>query len=313
MYRIKYQIFALLVLPIVALCINSCTTWQRLPDIETADASIYIERCGVCHAVPHPSRLKYQHWKDKIVAMEGNQMPVITVQEKESVLSYIKSQTKKDLKTYKLRCGQCHKEPEVESLIPDKWEDLIVVLDGDMPVFSEQERLSVVRYLQAFAKKEDTKTEGSLLSDIGMQLPGVRKETPYFELKDIEGSLFSKHDLRDKIAIIHFWATWCEPCREELPTLQSLWNKLGNENIKVIGVVSDKDKVTNVKDFISKLKLTFPIVLDSEGSTYNSYLVKALPTTYIVGKDGKFLARAIGAIDWKDEALMQYIQEMAKK
>ena len=153
MYRTKYQILALLVLPIVALCISSCATWQRLPGTETADAGIYIKRCSVCHAVPHPSRLKYQHWKDKIVAMEGGQMPVITVQEKESVLSYIKNQSKKDLKIYELRCGQCHKLPEVESLIPDKWEDLIVVLDGDMPVFSEQERMSVARYLQAFAKK----------------------------------------------------------------------------------------------------------------------------------------------------------------
>ena len=153
MYRTKNQILALLVLLIVALCISSCATWQRLPGTETADARIYIKRCGVCHAVPHPSRLKYQHWKDKIVAMGDNHMPVITAQEKESVLSYIKSRTKKDLKTYELRCGNCHKVPEVESLTPDKWEDLIVVLDGDMPVFSEQERLSVVRYLQAFAKK----------------------------------------------------------------------------------------------------------------------------------------------------------------
>jgi peroxiredoxin len=313
MYTIKYQIFALLVLPIVALFVSSCTTWQRLPDIETADASIYIKRCGVCHAVPHPSRLKYHHWKDKIVAMESDQMPVITAQEKESVLSYIKGQSKKDLKTYKLRCGKCHEEPEVESLIPEKWEDLIVVLDGNMPVFSEQERLSVVRYLQAFAKKEDIETEESMISDTGMQLPKVRKEIPYFELKDVEGGPFSTNDLKDKVAIIHFWATWCEPCREELPTLQSLWNKIGHDSIKVIGVVSDKDKVTNVKDFVSKLNLTFPIVLDSGGSTFDSYLVKALPTTYIVGKDGKFLARAVGSLNWGDEALEKYIQEMAEK
>jgi bifunctional N-acetylglucosamine-1-phosphate-uridyltransferase/glucosamine-1-phosphate-acetyltransferase GlmU-like protein len=85
--------------------------------------------------------------------MKDKQMPVITDQEKKSVLSYIKNHSKKDLKTYKLRCGQCHDVPEIEKLIPDAWKDLIVVLDGDMPVFSEEEKASVIRYLQTFAKR----------------------------------------------------------------------------------------------------------------------------------------------------------------
>ena len=80
-------------------------------------------------------------------------MPVITVQEKESVLSYLKNQSKKDLKTYELRCGQCYDTPEVKELILETWDELIVVLDGDMPVFSKEERESVTRYLQSFAKK----------------------------------------------------------------------------------------------------------------------------------------------------------------
>ena len=80
-------------------------------------------------------------------------MPVITAQEKESVLSYLKNQSKKDLKAYELRCGQCHDTPEVKELILEAWDELIVVLDGDMPVFSKEERVSVTRYLQSFAKK----------------------------------------------------------------------------------------------------------------------------------------------------------------
>ena len=153
MYKKKYQIFTLVMLPMLALLLNSCATWQRLPKEETADAQVYIKRCGVCHAVPHPSRINYNQWKGKIVVIKDKQMPVITAQEKESVLSYMKNRSEKDLKTYRLRCGQCHEIPEVEKLIPDAWEDLIVVLDGDMPVFSEEERSSVVRYLQTFAKK----------------------------------------------------------------------------------------------------------------------------------------------------------------
>ena len=153
MYRKKHRVFILIILPLLVLFFNGCASWQRLPKEETADAQVYIKRCSTCHAIPHPSRINYHQWKDKIVVMKGNQMPVITGQEKESVLSYIKTQSKKDLKTYKLRCGQCHEIPKVAKLIPEAWEDLIVVLDGDMPVFSEEEKSSVIRYLQAFAKR----------------------------------------------------------------------------------------------------------------------------------------------------------------
>jgi len=152
MYEKKYLIITLLSLPTLFF-LNSCATWQRLPGIKTTDAQVYIKRCGVCHAVPHPSRLNYNQWKDKIVVMENKQMPVITAQEKDSVLSYIKNQSKKDFKTYELRCGQCHDMPEVKKLILEAWDELIVVLNGDMPVFSKEERVSVTRYLQSFAKK----------------------------------------------------------------------------------------------------------------------------------------------------------------
>ena len=153
MYRRKYQIFALMILPVLAMFFNGCTTLQRLPEEKSADAQVYIKRCSACHAIPHPSRLNFHHWKNKIAVMKNMQMPVITDKEKESVLSYIKTQSKKDLKTFNLRCGQCHITPEAKELGAEEWEDLIVVLDGNMPVFSESERSSIVRYLQTFAKK----------------------------------------------------------------------------------------------------------------------------------------------------------------
>ena len=153
MYRRKYQIFAPLILPVLALFFNGCVTLQRLPEEKSADAQVYIKRCSACHAVPHPARINFHHWKDKIAVLKNKQMPVITTKEKESVLSYINTQSKKGLKTFNLRCGQCHDTPEAEELKKKKWENLIVVLDGKMPVFSEDERSSIIRYLQAFAKK----------------------------------------------------------------------------------------------------------------------------------------------------------------
>ena len=153
MYRRKYQILALLILPALALFFNGCVTLQRLPEERSADAQVYIKRCSACHTIPHPSRLKFHHWKDKITVMKNKQMPVITAKEKNDVLSYINIQSKKGLKTFNLRCGQCHIPPDVKELEAKKWEDLIVVLDGNMPVFSEEEKSSIIRYLETFAKK----------------------------------------------------------------------------------------------------------------------------------------------------------------
>ncbi|MHC4267773.1 MAG: c-type cytochrome [Planctomycetota bacterium] len=153
MLKAKYFLFTLLILSAVGLFFNGCAILQRLPEEKSADAQVYIKRCGVCHAIPHPARLNFNQWKDKIVVLKEKQMPVIKEQEKEKVLSYIKNQSRKGLKIYNLRCGKCHIVPDVEGLKKEEWEDLIVVLDGDMPVFSEEERSSVVRYLQDFAKK----------------------------------------------------------------------------------------------------------------------------------------------------------------
>ncbi len=153
MHKAKCFLFTLLILSAVGVFINGCVTLQRLPEEESADAQVYIKRCGACHAIPHPARLNFNQWKDKIVVLKDQQMPVIKVQEKITVLSYINDQSKKGLKTFNLRCGRCHIVPDAEDLKSGKWEELIVVLDGDMPVFSEEERSSIVRYLKDFAKK----------------------------------------------------------------------------------------------------------------------------------------------------------------
>ncbi|GAX62700.1 nitrate/TMAO reductases, membrane-bound tetraheme cytochrome c subunit [Candidatus Scalindua japonica] len=153
MYRKNYHILALLIPLTLALFFGGCVTVQRLPEEQSEDAQVYIERCSSCHTIPHPSRLNFNHWKDKIAVMEGSQMPVIKTEEKEAILSYMRTESKKGFKIFKLRCGKCHLPPKQDEMEAEDWEQLIVVLDGKMPVFSEKERSSIIRYLQAYAKK----------------------------------------------------------------------------------------------------------------------------------------------------------------
>ncbi|MDR4499350.1 MAG: redoxin domain-containing protein [Candidatus Scalindua sp.] len=290
-----------------------CKTIQKLPVTHTTDAHTYVKRCSTCHAVPHPSRLKYEHWKDKITVMSGKQMPVITELEKISVLSYINNHSGKGKKLYKLRCGSCHTEPDVERLRPDEWKNQLVVLDGNMPVFSEEERLAVVRYLETYAKRGRFKSEAQSAAIKGLQYPELRKIPPSFSLNDMEGNQFSLRKTEGKAVIVHFWATWCEPCREELSTLQSIWKKFANEDLQIVGIVSCKEREVDVKNFVLDQGVTFPILVDTTGQTYKSYLVKMLPTTYLIGRDGKILARANGAINWENNEIVNYIQEIVQQ
>ncbi|MCP5006205.1 MAG: redoxin domain-containing protein [Planctomycetes bacterium] len=308
MNALKLQTIVPILLSLIVLVFCGCKTIQKLPGSKTTGGHTYIKRCSTCHAVPHPSRLKYRHWKDKIVVMKKGEMPVITAQEKAAVLSYMKNHSGKGKKTYLLRCGNCHIAPDVEMLRSEEWENRIAVLDGNMPVFSEEERLQVVGYLDTYAKKGMFESEASSTETVGMQFPKLRKYPPSFSLSDIEGNQFSLNDTKDKAVIIHFWATWCRSCIEELPALESTWKEFGRKNIQVIGVVSGKDSVSAVRDFVSKQKLTFPMLVDSSGETLQSYLVKALPTTYIIGKDGKIESRVSGAINWREEKIVQYLQ-----
>jgi len=311
--NMKLQTLTMVLLSLGVLLFCGCKTIQRLPETDTADARTYIKRCGTCHAVPHPSRLKYEHWEDKIAVMAVKQMPVITEQEKISILSYINNHSGKGRKLYKLRCGSCHTEPDVERLRPDEWENQLVVLDGDMPVFSEEERLAVVRYLETYAKRGIFKSEAQSAAIKGLQYPKLRKIPPSFSLNDVEVNQFSLRETEGKAVIVHFWATWCEPCREELSTLQSIWEKFADEDLQILGIVSCKEREVDVKNFVSDQGVTFPILVDSTGQTYESYLVKKLPTTYIIGRDGKILARTNGAINWENDEIVDYIQEIVKQ
>ncbi len=311
MNTLKPQALALLLLSFGIALFCGCKTIQKLPGSTTSDGHTYVKRCSTCHAVPHPSRLKYQHWKDKIAVVESPQMPVITEKEREQVLSYIKTPSgKKGRKTYQLRCGNCHIAPDVEGLQPEEWENRITVLNGNMPVFSEEERLAVVRYLETFAKKGVFKTEPRPTATGGIEYPKLRKPPPSFSLIDLKGNLFSLDDTKDNAVIIHFWATWCESCREELPTLEATWKEFRGKKLQIVGIVSDKDNIGAVRDFVSKQNLTFPMLVDSRSETFQSYLVKELPTTYIIGKDGKITSRAKGAMNWGDNDIVQFLQDI---
>ncbi|UCE51408.1 MAG: TlpA family protein disulfide reductase [Desulfobacterales bacterium] len=130
-----------------------------------------------------------------------------------------------------------------------------------------------------------------------------------FILKDLNGSEVSLEDYRGKIILINFWATWCLPCRIEMPSMEKLYTRFKNDGFTILAIDMQED-ADSVKAFKEKYKLNFPILLDSDGSVGQYYGVISIPTTYLVDREGYIIAGALGARDWAAENAFMLINQL---
>jgi peroxiredoxin len=143
--------------------------------------------------------------------------------------------------------------------------------------------------------------------------PKVRMEAPAFTLPDINGGRRSISDFKGKIILLNFWATWCPNCREEMPSLEKLWEKYRSKDLVVIAVSVGRNS-GEIRSFAREQGLTFPILLDQEGAVRKEYEITALPMTYLIGRDGKISGRLYGSRDWagkKADSLMEFLLQQA--
>jgi peroxiredoxin len=127
-------------------------------------------------------------------------------------------------------------------------------------------------------------TDGVGLGAVGAApRPGLI--APDFTLETLDGETITLSDLRGKGVVVNFWATWCLPCRTEMPALERTWNSLGNDGL-VILAVNRQESPDRVGAFAEEFGLTFPILLDRDGSVFGRYNVQLYPTTFFIGRDG---------------------------
>jgi peroxiredoxin len=137
--------------------------------------------------------------------------------------------------------------------------------------------------------------------------------TPDFTLTGLDGKKVSLKDFRGKVVFLNFWATWCVPCREEMPAMQRLYNEFKDKNFVVLAV-NVKDRRQDALNFLKELKITYPIAFDPEGQAGLLYGAWGLPTTYLIGPKGEGLARLWGPAEWySPEARNLISQILAEK
>jgi len=139
-------------------------------------------------------------------------------------------------------------------------------------------------------------------SDVGASTVAQKGHVaPDFEVVDLNGNAFKLSDLKGKPVLLNFWATWCPPCKSELPDFERFFEKYGKQ-VHIVAVnltLSEKSKDA-VKKFVKQQGLTFPVYLDAEGSVAEMYLVRYIPTSYILDEDLVVKDMHVGPLKFED-------------
>jgi cytochrome c biogenesis protein CcmG, thiol:disulfide interchange protein DsbE len=134
---------------------------------------------------------------------------------------------------------------------------------------------------------------------------------PALKLADLEGR---RHDLaayRGKVVLVNFWATWCEPCRDEMPSIERLRASLEGRPFAVLAV-NLAEPEQRIRKFLDAVPLRFTVLLDRDGQTARAWQAKLLPATYIVGPDGAIRYRHLGELDWSRPDIREAIVKLMK-
>ena len=132
---------------------------------------------------------------------------------------------------------------------------------------------------------------------------------PEFTLTDMDGETHSLSDYRGKVVMLNFWATWCPPCRREMPSMEAVHQRLQDENFTVIAVNEWEDP-DHVFAYMGQLTVfpTFPILFDQAGEVSKAYKVKGLPTTLVIDREGRVVYRAVGGRDFDHPEVVKLIR-----
>lgn len=144
----------------------------------------------------------------------------------------------------------------------------------------------------------------------GFVKPG--QVAPDFRLRDMNGQMVSLSDFRGKVVLLNFWATWCGPCRVEMPAMEELYRQYPRKDFEILAVSTDAQGVAVTRPFQQENKLTFPILHDADFRVGLSYGARTLPMTFMVDRNGIVRQQIFGARDWGAPEAHQLLQILMK-
>jgi peroxiredoxin len=143
-------------------------------------------------------------------------------------------------------------------------------------------------------------------SEVGYMAPG-------FTLRDLRGKRESLADYRGRVVILNMWATWCAPCRVEMPSMETLYRRYRSQGLAVLAVSLDKAAPEGVKNFVEEHQLSFPVLLDPDGEAERLYSSYTIPMTYVIDKSGAIVAKVDGAKNWGSPETFEAVEFLLKR
>ena len=159
------------------------------------------------------------------------------------------------------------------------------------PAYPYIELATLVRYEHVEAPLDLNNAEQYRAAMARLEADDRKREHLDFTLKDLSGKTWTFSELRGKVVLVNFWATWCPPCRKEMPDLETLYERFGSKGLVVLGI-SDEE-AAKVEPFIRERKVSFPVLLDPGRKVNDLFVVEGIPKSFVYDREGKLVAQSI--------------------
>ncbi len=134
---------------------------------------------------------------------------------------------------------------------------------------------------------------------------------PALSLRGMDGRPLRLEDLKGQVVFLNFWATWCVPCRQEMPAMERLYRDYREKGFAILAVNFGESKA-EIQAFVNELSLRFPVGMDASGAGARAFGVRGLPVTYLLGRDGRILWKVLGSREWDSPAGRAYFEKLLR-
>ncbi len=176
---------------------------------------------------------------------------------------------------------------------------------------SHQRRIAAVLFLLGIAVAVPGLANDPFAALKITRLPVGTQAAP-FELTSLDGKLVTSSELAGKVVLINFWATWCGPCKDEMPSLARLQKQLDPAQFVLLTVTTDLQR-QGITQFLSQLGVSLPVLFDEDQEVSRAFMVRGLPTTVVIARDGSLVGRAVGPRAWNSPEVVSLMRGLMER
>ena len=191
---------------------------------------------------------------------------------------------------------------EVAATLAEALREQPIPMKGNDPNFAYVELATLVRYENVNASLDNLQFKAAMARLEGDDIARAKAD---FTLKDLDGESWTLHDLHGKVVLVNFWATWCPPCRQEMPDLDTLYRRFKDQGLVILAI--DDEEIAKIKPYLTEHPVTYPVLLDPGRKTNDVFHIDGIPKSFVYDRQGKLVAQSIDMRTQK-----QFLEMLAK-